>query len=66
MPSENKEAQPADTIVYFQNGDIKGAYQGMLEREIEFTNATHKIHTHEYGTEKWMAFSGTRTVSPWV
>lgn len=56
MLSENKESEPTDSIIYFQTEDIKSAYASMQDREIEFTHAPHKIHTHEDGSEEWMAF----------
>lgn len=43
-------------ILYFRVDDILAAQKHLTERGVVFTHAPHKIHTHDDGTEEWMAF----------
>ena len=51
-----KQLSEAESIIYFQTNDIKLNHQELLQRGIEFSHAPHKVHTHEDGSEEWMAF----------
>ncbi|MGJ8663979.1 MAG: LuxR C-terminal-related transcriptional regulator [Marinicella sp.] len=56
-PEETKESAAfSESIIYFKTNDIKHSHQELLERGIEFSHAPHKVHTHDDGTEEWMAF----------
>lgn len=46
----------AESILYFRVADIRTAHAALCERGVEFTHAPHLIHTHDDGTEEWMAF----------
>jgi DNA-binding CsgD family transcriptional regulator/catechol 2,3-dioxygenase-like lactoylglutathione lyase family enzyme len=46
----------ANSIVYFQVPDIRGAQADLHARGVEFINAPHMIHKHADGVEEWMAF----------
>ena len=46
----------ADSVLYFQVGDIRSAQAALEARGIEFSHAPHMIHRHDDGTEEWMAF----------
>lgn len=45
----------AESILYFRVADIRTAHAALCERGVEFTHAPHLIHTHDDGTEEWMA-----------
>jgi DNA-binding CsgD family transcriptional regulator/catechol 2,3-dioxygenase-like lactoylglutathione lyase family enzyme len=47
---------PAESILYFRVGDVRSAHPALAGRGVVFTNAPHIIHTHDDGTEEWMAF----------
>lgn len=46
----------ANSIIYFNVDDIHLTYRTMTEQGVEAVSAPHMIHTHEDGTEEWMAF----------
>lgn len=46
----------SESIIYFRVADIHAACDDLATRGITFTHAPHRIHTHEDGTEEWMAF----------
>jgi DNA-binding CsgD family transcriptional regulator/catechol 2,3-dioxygenase-like lactoylglutathione lyase family enzyme len=50
--------QPAvsESILYLRVADIRGAYEGLSARGVEFTGAPHLVHRHADGTEEWLAF----------
>ena len=55
--AEDDQAEDkAESIIYFKTNDIKSSHQELSVRGIEFSHAPHKVHTHEDGTEEWMAF----------
>ena len=45
-----------DSILYLRVPDLHAAKEGLEGQGIKFTNAPHRIHRHEDGTEEWMAF----------
>jgi len=47
---------PAESVLYFQVGDIRAAHKSLAAKGVEFINAPHLIHRHADGTEEWMAF----------
>lgn len=47
---------PAESILYFRVADVRTAHAHLAAKGVTFTNAPHIIHTHEDGTEEWMAF----------
>jgi hypothetical protein len=56
MLTQAETFNPAESILYFRVEDILGAHARLLEKDVQFIAAPHKIHTHENGTEEWMAF----------
>lgn len=50
------EAWVADSVVYFQVGDIHATYERLTTAGVRWTGAPHLIHRHEDGLEEWMAF----------
>lgn len=54
--NETKEPNQDESILYFTVRDINRACIQLEDRGIEVTHKPHKIHTHENGTEEWMAF----------
>jgi len=50
------DPQASQSILYFKVADIHAAHGALQARGVEFINAPHLIHTHEDGTEEWMAF----------
>lgn len=54
--ADPKQQPEAESIIYFQTNDIKNSHQQLIERGIEFSHAPHKVHSHEDGSEEWMAF----------
>lgn len=53
--SEGDGAESA-SILYFRVSDIHAAAKELASRGVVFVSAPHRIHTHEDGTEEWMAF----------
>ncbi|HEX2884347.1 MAG TPA: VOC family protein [Candidatus Limnocylindria bacterium] len=51
---------PADwqpgSVLYFRVGDIHAAVESLSARGVTFSGAPHRIHTHDDGSEEWMAF----------
>jgi DNA-binding CsgD family transcriptional regulator/catechol 2,3-dioxygenase-like lactoylglutathione lyase family enzyme len=54
--NQSQEPLPNDSILYFPVSDIRTAASTLKNRGITFINAPHKIHTHDDGSEEWMAF----------
>lgn len=54
--NETTELNKAESILYFKVADIKQACDHLSEAGVEVSNQPHLIHTHEDGTEEWMAF----------
>ena len=50
------DAEKTASIIYFKSNDIKSSHQQLVDKGIAFSHAPHKVHTHEDGTEEWMAF----------
>ena len=50
------EGGTAESVLYFQVGDIHAAVTSLEARGVKFTHAPHMIHRHENGREEWMAF----------
>ncbi len=46
----------AESIIYFNTNDVHGEYQRLENAGAKVLSAPHRIHTHEDGTEEWMAF----------
>jgi DNA-binding CsgD family transcriptional regulator/catechol 2,3-dioxygenase-like lactoylglutathione lyase family enzyme len=46
----------AGSILYLAVPDIQAGHARLLELGISVTGAPHRIHTHDDGTEEWMAF----------
>jgi DNA-binding CsgD family transcriptional regulator/predicted enzyme related to lactoylglutathione lyase len=44
------------SVLYFLVDDIAAAHEELAGREVHFSGAPHRIHTHDDGTEEWMAF----------
>lgn len=55
LTQEGDEPTP-ESILYFRVPDIDAAYDELRSRGVEFTNAPHRIHRHDDGTEEWMTF----------
>lgn len=49
------EAGP-ESILYFRVEDLHGECKRLEENGAKLVSAPHRIHTHEDGTEEWMAF----------
>ena len=47
---------PSASILYFRVDDVGAAHRALTERGVTFIGAPHRIHTHDDGTEEWMAF----------
>lgn len=45
-----------ESILYFQVEDVHAACADMEARGAKVVSAPHRIHTHEDGSEEWMAF----------
>ena len=54
--NETTELNEAESILYFKVAEIKQACDRLSEAGVEVSNQPHLIHTHEDGTEEWMAF----------
>ncbi len=51
-----QEGDPcAESIVYFQVGDIQATYDRLSSQGVRFHGAPHMIHRHGDGTEEWLA-----------
>jgi len=46
----------AGSLVYLQVGDTGAAYERLSTAGVAFVEGPHVIHTHEDGTQEWMAF----------
>ena len=44
------------SVLYFLVDDVHAAHETLGARGVAFTGAPHRIHTHDDGTEEWMAF----------
>ena len=44
------------SILYFAVDDIRPAYRALTDGGVRTQGAPHRIHTHDDGTEEWMAF----------
>jgi predicted enzyme related to lactoylglutathione lyase len=49
-----KEAPPAQSLLYFRVADIVQAHRELAVRGAEFIAAPHLIHTHGDGVEEWL------------
>lgn len=76
MLSAEAGASADESVLYFQVDDIQAAVDELTRRGVEFRRGPQVIHTHQDGTEEWMAFfddpdgrllalmTRTRTASP--
>jgi catechol 2,3-dioxygenase-like lactoylglutathione lyase family enzyme/DNA-binding CsgD family transcriptional regulator len=51
-----KPAVAPESVLYFRVADIGHAYQALQARGADVVSAPHLIHTHDDGTEEWLAF----------
>jgi catechol 2,3-dioxygenase-like lactoylglutathione lyase family enzyme len=49
-------AAAAPSLLYFRVGDIHAACAGLQARGATLRSAPHLIHTHDDGSQEWMAF----------
>lgn len=56
MLSEVDEPKSDESLLYFECDDIAGAASALESRGVEFIQGAERVHTHEDGTEEWMAF----------
>ncbi|MEM7281884.1 MAG: LuxR C-terminal-related transcriptional regulator [Pseudomonadota bacterium] len=54
--SEDENGAGTESVIYLSVPDIQMAKLELANRGIEFVSEPHLIHTHEDGTEEWMAF----------
>lgn len=54
--NETEELKLEESILYFTVVDIVRSCEELEELGVEISNQPHLIHTHEDGTEEWMAF----------
>lgn len=54
--NETQELNKDESILYFKVEDISKTCVDLEDAGVEITNQPHLIHTHEDGTEEWMAF----------
>ncbi len=54
--SQDENPPAHESILYLSVDDIRRAQAELAARGVEFTHAPHLVHTHEDGTEEWMAF----------
>jgi len=54
--SETQELNKNESILYFKVTDIVSICSALGDAGVEITNQPHLIHTHDDGTEEWMAF----------
>jgi DNA-binding CsgD family transcriptional regulator/catechol 2,3-dioxygenase-like lactoylglutathione lyase family enzyme len=45
-----------ESLIYFRVGDIHAEVARLTDHKVKLVSAPHKIHTHEDGSEEWMAF----------
>ncbi len=45
-----------ESVLYFRVDDVSAARHALGERGVVFTHEPHVIHTHDDGTQEWMAF----------
>lgn len=45
-----------ESVIYFRVDDLPEAHRTLTARGAVFLDEPHIIHTHEDGTEEWMAF----------
>jgi len=50
-----QEKPGAESILHLRVDDIRGAYETLCSRGVEFADVPHLIHRHADGTEEWMA-----------
>jgi DNA-binding CsgD family transcriptional regulator/catechol 2,3-dioxygenase-like lactoylglutathione lyase family enzyme len=56
MLSQREDGPGPESILYLKVDEIDAAHRLLQSRGVKFTHAPHLIHTHEDGTEEWMAF----------
>jgi len=56
LSAEGEGFEHHGSVLYFRVPQIDAAYDALRARGVEFQGAPHLIHTHEDGTEEWMAF----------
>lgn len=54
--NETENVNHEESILYFAVADIAKACSALLEAGVEILELPNLIHTHEDGTEEWMAF----------
>jgi len=54
--NESEEWNADESILYFSVVDIIRICNNLSAKGVKCTHQPHKIHTHEDGTEEWMAF----------
>ena len=54
--NESEEWSAEESILYFSVVDINTTCNDLSENGVKCSQQPHKIHTHENGTEEWMAF----------
>lgn len=54
--NETEELNENESILYFSVTDINATCTTLAERGVEISNQPHLIHTHDDGSEEWMAF----------
>jgi DNA-binding CsgD family transcriptional regulator/predicted enzyme related to lactoylglutathione lyase len=52
---EETDWQPG-SVLYFTVADIHATQEALAEAGVDFGGAAHRIHTHDDGSEEWMAF----------
>ena len=54
--NESEDGAGTESVIYLKVDDIQMAKIELSSRGVEFLSEPHLIHTHEDGTEEWMAF----------
>jgi|GEM_PF-221147 len=54
--NETEALNENESILYFSVTDINTTCATLAERGVEISNQPHLIHTHDDGSEEWMAF----------
>lgn len=54
--NETEKPNAQESILYFRVEDIVAAVDALQAAGVEISNQPHLIHTHDDGTEEWMAF----------
>ena len=54
--SQERDEPTPESVLYLRVEDIRGAYEELQNRGVDFIDAPHMIHKHEDGMEEWMAF----------